>query len=113
MKYSPVSLSRRHVLGDLYSRCEALEGCVPVYLAGDEQELLGHADETLGRFADAISFHLSDEMCRKLSSGHFTLTFDYSLSKPKELAAARGVVLRSITLVGRKGYDKPLARRRR
>lgn len=113
MKYSPLSLSRRHVLGDLYSRCDALTGRVPVYLAGDEQELLGHADEALGRFADAISFHLSDEMCRKLSSGHFTMTFDYNLSEAKDPEVRRRVVLRSIILVGHKGYEKPIARRRR
>jgi hypothetical protein len=111
MKYSPLSLTRRHVLGDLYARCDALKESVPVYLDGDERELLGHADEKLGQFADAISFHLTDDMCRKLSSGHFTLTCDYdTLNRSPD--TVRRVVLRSITLVGRKGYDKPVPRRR-
>ena len=111
MKYSPVSFARGHVLGDLYRRCEALKDSVPVYLAGDEQELLGHADETLGEFADAISFHLSEDMCKKLSSGHFSLTVDYSFSDANDSTARSRVVIRSFTLVGRKGYAKPSPRR--
>jgi len=112
MKHSPVSLARRHVLGDLYAQCDALKHSVPVYLAGDEKELLGHADETLGEFSDAISFHLPDEMCRKLSSGHFSLTFDYDVTPPKGPKSLGRVVILSFTLVGRKGYDQPIVRRR-
>jgi len=94
------------VLGDLYGRCDALKGCVPVYLDGDERELLGHADEDQEKFADAISFFLSDDICKKLSSGYFTFALDYQLSKRKDIG--RRVVLTSITLVGRKNYDKPI-----
>lgn len=111
VKYSPVSLSRRHVLGALYSRCEPVKGNVPVYLDGEEPELLGHADEHLGRFADAMSFYLAEDMCKKLSSGHFTYAFDYAIAEGSDQAARR-VVLRSITLVGRQNYAKPIARRR-
>lgn len=111
-KYSPVTLSRRHVLGALYNRCEAVKGRVPVYLDGDARELLGHADEHLGPFADAISFYLSDDMCKKLSSGHFTYAFDYTLSKPAGKDTGRRVILTSITLIGRQSYAKPIARRR-
>jgi hypothetical protein len=110
-KHSPVSLSRRHVLGDLYPRCDALKGRVPVYLDGETRELLGHADENLGKFSDAISFFLSDDNCKKLSSGHFTFSFDYHLSKNGGKDVPRHVVVTSITLVGRKNYEKPVPRR--
>ena len=111
MSYSPLSLSRRHVLGDLYSRCDALLESVPVYLAGvAEPELLGHADEGLGHFADAFTFHIADDLCKKLSAGQYTYSFDYRFSNPSEKGARDRVVLTSITLTGRKGYVKPLPR---
>lgn len=111
-KHSPVSLSRRHVLGDLYGRCDALKDRVPVYLDGEERELLGHANEQLGKFADAISFFLSDENCKKLSSGHFRFAFDYQLSGAESKDSTRQYIVTSITLVAPKNYDKPISRRR-
>lgn len=111
MTSSPVSLSRRHVLGDLYGRCDALKGRVPVYLEGDERELVGHADEGLGRYVDAFSFHVADDICKKLSAGHFTYSFDYRHSDPAETHSRSRITLRSITLTGRRGYAKPVARR--
>jgi hypothetical protein len=111
MTYSPLSLARRHVLGDLYGRCDALKGSVPVYLAGEKPELLGHADESLGRYADAFSFHLTDDMCKKLSAGHFTYTFDYRPSNPTKTDSRSRITLRSITLTSRRGYAKPIPRR--
>jgi hypothetical protein len=112
MTYSPLSVSRRHVLGDLYSRCDSLHEEVPVYLAGTEPEpeLLGHADESLGHFADAFTFHLADDLCKKLSSGQYTYSFDYRHTDPKQKGSRGRIVLTSITLTGRKGYQKPLPR---
>jgi hypothetical protein len=110
MSYSPLSLSRRHVLGDLYSRCDSLVESVPVYLAGTEAELLGHADEGLGHFADAFTFHIADDLCKKLSAGQYTYSFDYRFSNPSEKSPRGRVVLTSITLTGRKGYVKPAPR---
>src|SRR5436305_13801489 len=114
MTYSPLSVSRRHVLGDLYPRCDSLAEQVPVYLAGTEPgpepELLGHADESLGHFADAFTFHLADDLCKKLSAGQYTYSFDYRLSDPKHNGSRGRIVLTSITLTGRKGYQKPLPR---
>jgi hypothetical protein len=109
-KYSPVTLSRRHVLGDLYSRCDALKSKVPVYLQGDERKLLGHAHSPLEQFSDAISFFLDEDSCKKLSSGHFTFSLDYRLSKSGDKDIRR-VVLTSITLIGRPSYPKPIPRR--
>ena len=83
MAISVLSLSRRHVLGELYDRCEVLAGSIPVYLAGDEPTLLGYADQSLGHYADAFSFHLDPDSCKKLSAGQFGYTFDFKHSNPK------------------------------
>lgn len=102
MKYSPLSISRRHVLGDLYARCEHLDS-VPVYLTDDATEPIGHCDEALGRYADAFCFHLSDDDCKKLSTGNFTFSFNYE-------SEDRRVTLKSIILNPRKAYEKPGAK---
>ncbi len=111
MAFTPVSISRRHVLGDLYSRCESLKGKVPVYLAGEKPELLGHADEGLGHYADAFSFHLAEDICKKLSSGQYTYSFDYKQSEPTASDRRGRITLKSIILTGRAGYAKPIPRR--
>src|SRR5512140_2878277 len=112
MTFTPLSISRRQVLGDLYSRCEPLEGDIPVYLDGPEPELLGHVDEGLGRFADAFSFHIADDICKKLSSGQYIFSFDYNYVDPEKTGSRMRVRITSITLTGRKGYEKPLPRGR-
>ena len=108
MSYSPLSLSRRHVLGDLYGRCDPIAENVPVYLDGAEPELLGQADECLGHYADAISFHLPDDFCKKLSAGHFTYSFDYEHAEQGETVGRKRVRIKSITLIARKAYQKPV-----
>lgn len=107
MSNTPLSLSRRHVLGDLYGRCDSLNESIPVYLAGDEPVLLGHADESLGHYADAFSFHIADEHCKKLSAGQFTYGFEYDYSDPEATGRSSRVKLTSIILTGRKAYQKP------
>jgi hypothetical protein len=109
MKYSPITFSRRHVLGDLYSRCEPVES-VPLYIDGPEPELVGHVDESMGRYADAFCFHLSDDYCKKLSAGHFTYSFDCDYVDPSLTGSFSRVRLNSITLVARKGYERPKAK---
>ena len=113
MAYSPLSIARRHVLGDLYARCDSLAKEVPVYLSGVEPELLGHADEGLGHFADAFTFHISDDFCKKLSAGHFHYSFDYDYSDPKVKGSQSRITLNSITLNARKGYEKPIPKSQR
>lgn len=108
MTYGPISLSRRHVLGELYSRCEAIES-VPVFLDGGDGEMLGYADESLGHYADAFCFHLPEDICKKLSSGHFTYSFEYELTGPDDASKNR-VKLSRIILNARKGYAKPVPR---
>ncbi len=107
MSYSPLSLSRRHVLGDLYGRTDPMSEGVPVYLDGETPELLGQADQCLGHYADAVSFHLSDDYCKKLSAGHFTYSFNYEHSAPEEVGRKR-IKINSITLIARKAYQKPI-----
>jgi hypothetical protein len=109
MSFSPLALARRHVLGDHYSRCDRI-GSIPVYLDEVGGEVLGSVDEGLGHYADAFLFHLSEEHCKKLSTGHFTYSFDCKY-KGKRGTPGRRMVLNSITLTSRKNYEKPLPRR--
>ena len=106
----PISLSRRHVLGDHYSRCDAIAS-IPVYLNSVDGEVLGHVDQGLGHYADAFSFHLAEDVCKKLSAGFFTYAFDYDFS---EQTAATGrnprVQLNSICLIARQNYERPVSR---
>ena len=111
MAISVLSLSRRHVLGDLYDRCEAITAAIPVYLAGDEPTLLGHADQSLGHYSDAFSFHLDTESCKKLSAGQFTCVVSYDHADRKATPKRR-IRLTAITLKGREGYAKPIGKQR-
>jgi hypothetical protein len=111
MTSGPISLSRRHVLGDLYSRCEVITANVPVYLNSVEGEMLGHVDQALGHYADAFSFHLADDVCKKLSAGFFTYAFDYQYSDDAPVAGQRKKVkLNAIFLIARQNYERPVAR---
>lgn len=108
----PVTMARRHVLGDLNGRCEPVSD-VPVYLNDTAGEMLGHVDESLGKYADAITFHLADDVCKKLATGQYTYSFEYEYAGVDDTESApskRRIRLSSITLVMRKGYDKPVPR---
>jgi hypothetical protein len=110
MAYSPLNLARRHVLGDLYNRCERLDR-IPVYLNDATGERLGYVDESLGEYADAFTFHLSEDHCKKLAGGQFLYSFDYHFSESATRAASPGkrrIKLISIFLTMRKGYSKPV-----
>jgi hypothetical protein len=97
------------VLGDLYSRCERLEKA-PVYLNDDLGERLGFVDESQGHYADAFTFHISEENCKKLAGGQFVFSFNYEFASRSDSSLAaekRRIKLKSILLTMRKGYDKP------
>jgi hypothetical protein len=100
MSYSPLAIKRSHVLGTIYKQCDPVEN-IPVYLNDASGELLGYVDESLGRFADAFVFHLSEDICKKLSSGHFNYGFDYEVlsSEPDK---NKHIKLNFIMLIGRK-----------
>ena len=102
-----VSLTRRHVLGELYSKCDPITGEIPVYLDGEALEVLGHVDEGLGAFRDAFSFHLGVTVSKDLCAGYYTFSFDC------ERAGQSRFKLVSITLKKRENYGKPVARRKR
>lgn len=76
MTYSPIAIKRRTVLGDFYERCENIES-VPVYLNDVAGEMLGYADESLGRYADAFLFHLPEDFCKRLSMSSYSYGFDF------------------------------------
>src|SRR5438552_2537661 len=102
MTYSPLAIKRRHVLGDLYSQCDAVEK-VPVYLDNEDGEMLGYVDESLGHYADAFLFHLPEDVCKKLSSGHYFYSFDYDYTDAEAPAGRnRRIKLNVIFLTGRK-----------
>lgn len=110
MAHGPVTLSRRHVLGDLYARCQRLEQ-IPVYLDSGNGERLGFVDESLGVYADAFTFHISEEYCKKLAEGQLLYSFEYDLvgKERKGMPSERRPIrLNSIILTMRKGYTKPV-----
>lgn len=112
MSHQPLTMARRHILGDLYSRCEPASG-VPVYLNDQGGEMLGYVDESFGKYADAFTFHIADDICKKLAAGHFTYSFDYDYADGSDTTTApakRRIRLNSIMLIMRKGYDKPVSR---
>jgi len=81
-------------------------------LDNSEGEMLGYVDQGLGHYADAFSFHLPDDICKKLSAGHYTYSFEFKYSEPKAAPGRhRSVKISSISLVARKNYEKPLPRR--
>jgi hypothetical protein len=108
MTTGPISLSRRHVLGDLYSRCDVIVS-IPVYLNSVDGEMIGHVDHGLGHYADAFSFHLADDICKKLSAGFFTYAFDFEYAETVPGRSKR-VKLNSICLIARQNYERPVAR---
>lgn len=108
MSHSPLSISRRHVLGDLYGRCDPITDNVPVYLSDLENTLLGHMDQCLGHYADAFTFHIPDDVCKKLAADQFTYSINYDHSEPKVEGTRSRVTLNSITLNPRKPYEKPV-----
>jgi len=116
MSYSPLSMSRRHVLGDLYLRCETIHGEVPVFMspAGEEEvpSAIGHIDQCLGEYADAFTFHLPDEICKLLSGGHYSYSFEYEFTDPKLRTSRSRIRLSSVLLIARQNYTKPIPRGR-
>lgn len=104
MPYSPLAIKRRHILGDLYDRCESVEN-LPVYMNDEFGELVGYVDESLGRYADAFVFHLSETLCKNLSTGHYTYGFDYDFLADSEkisIVKKRRIRLNHIRLIAKK-----------
>lgn len=79
MEKNLLSFKRRHILGNLYGRCENIT-TIPVYLDVVTEEPIGFADESMGQFADAYSFHLPEAICKRLSSNGYVVGIDYDVS---------------------------------
>jgi len=112
MKYSPLTLSRSHVLGEYYKRCERLPDPISVYLDNTSGELLGNVDESLGKYADAFTFHLSEEVCKMLAGGKFDYSFGYHFTESDSDAtpsSRRRIQLDSVFLTERPTAEKPPA----
>ena len=106
MSFSPLSIKRSNVLGDIYKQCDAIES-IPVYMNDESGELLGYADESMGHYADTFLFHLSESVCKQLSSTNsydFALDFEYS-DKATTIVNQRRIKLNYIALVEKKSLS--------
>lgn len=92
MKYSPLAIRRRNILGDIYGKCEAVES-IPVYLEDKTTEPIGHVDESLGRYADAFVFHLPEDICKKLSTSGYEVFIDSEKADEEEYIRLNHIVL--------------------
>jgi hypothetical protein len=81
--YSPLTIKRKQVLGDLYGRCAPVES-IPVFL-NEDSEPVGHMDESVGRYMDAFSFHLPEDICKKLCTSHYQIGFDYDVAEGEQV----------------------------
>ena len=100
MEKNLLNLKRRHVLGNLYARCGNI-GSIPVYLDAVSDEPIGTADESLGRYVDAFSFHLPETTCKKLSSNGYVVAFEYDVSaeNPKEIIIKHFILVPPATAI--------------
>jgi hypothetical protein len=111
MKYSPLTMSRSRILGNMYTQCDRLNDYIAVYLNDADGEKLGVVDESLGKYADAFTFHLSEENCKMLAGGKYDYTFDYQFAAPATVASSRSkrrIQLISMFLKARETREKPV-----
>jgi hypothetical protein len=110
MTYNPLTIKRSSVLGDIYKQCDAIES-IPVYMNDQSGELLGSVREDMGRYADVFTFHLSETVCKQLSSNNFEFAFDfdYSDKTPKAINKKR-IKVNHIMLIAKKPiFDKAVS----
>ena len=104
-------MSRSRILGDFYARCDRLKDHIAVFLNDAAGEKLGVVDESLGKYADAFTFHLSEENCKMLAGGKYDFTFNYQFAAPAAVASPkskRRIELTSMFLTARETHDKPI-----
>lgn len=87
-----LAIKRKHVLGDLYNSCEVSES-IPVYINDNLEEPIGTADSSLGVYVDAFLFHLPEDVCKKLSTGHYQFGLDYDVSDDKNKVKLNHILL--------------------
>jgi len=102
MSHSPITIKRSNVLGKIYKQCNAIED-IPVYMNDQSGELLGYVDESLGHYADAFTFHLSETVCKQLSASHYDFAFGFEYSeKTDQPANKKRIKLNHMVLVDKK-----------
>lgn len=102
MSYSPLAIKRSNVLGNIYKQCDTIES-IPVYMNSQSGELLGFVDESMGRYSDTFLFHLSEPVCKQLSSNHFDYAFDFEYAeKTAQNANKKRIKLNHILLIEKK-----------
>ena len=102
MSYNPLTIKRSNVLGDIYKQCDTIES-IPVYMNDQSGELLGFVREDMGRYADVFTFHLSEPICKQLSSNHFEFAFDFDYSEKTTPAVnKKRIKLNHILLIAKK-----------
>jgi hypothetical protein len=104
MTYSPLTVKRRNVLGDLCEQCDAIES-IPVYLNDVSEEPLGFVTEDTGRYVDVFTFYLSETVCKELSSNNYDYAFDFDYSEKTTQDTKKRIRINHIVLVLKK---KPL-----
>lgn len=80
MTYSPLTIRRRNILGDIYGQCDRIDS-IPVYLESTTADPIGSVDESLGRYTDAFVFRLPEDVCKKLSTGSYEIGLDFDSRK--------------------------------
>ena len=109
MANTPLTLSRRHVLGDLYPQCERLTS-VPVFWESVVGSPLGFVEEGTTSHGDAFTFHIDEQLCRKLAAGQILCLFNYEFAEESNGGTPRGkrrIKLTSFVLSTRPDEDKP------
>lgn len=95
-------MKRRHVLGEIYAQCDSVD-TIPVYMESKTEDPIGFVDESMGIYADTFLFHLPEDVCKKMSSGHYVYSFDYEITDIKDARTKRRrYKLNFILLTGRK-----------
>ena len=110
MTYNPLTIKRSNVLGDIYKQCDAIES-IPVYMNDQSGELLGFVKEDMGRYADVFTFHLSEAVCKQLSSNNYDYAFDFDYSeKSTQTVNKKRIKLNHILLITKKPlFDKKVS----
>lgn len=92
MVYSPLTIRRRNILGDIYSQCDSIES-IPVYMETKTDEPVGFVDESLGRYSDAFVFRLPEDICKKLSTGSYEIYIDFESPNKKNRIILNHIIL--------------------
>ena len=102
MAYNSLTIKRSYVLGDIYKHCDPIES-IPVYMNDQSGEPLGHVDESMGHYADAFTFHLSEAVCKQLSASHFDYAFGFEYTGDTEQPGVKKrIKLKHIVLLAKK-----------